>query len=464
MPTTAARALAPLVHAMLGESLPVQVRFWDGSAIGAADGPATIVLRSPNALRRILWSPNEVGFARAFITGDAEIEGDLLEAIRAVFQAAPQDLLIGTRTMTRTLAAAVRLGVIGPPPARPAEEARLRGGRHSRARDAAAISHHYDVGNDFYRLVLGESMTYSCARFVRPDASLEEAQAAKYDLICRKLGLAEGMRLLDVGCGWGGMVMHAASHYRVAAVGITLSEQQYDLARKRVAEAGLSDWVEIRLQDYRDVGGGRGGGGGAGGTGLGGGPRGSGVAEGGLGDRVGGGGGLGETAGGGERFDAISSIGMFEHVGKDQMAAYFSALVGVLVPGGRLLNHAISTPDGASFDRRSFTARYVFPDGELEDVADVVSAMEAVDLEVRDVESLREHYALTLRHWVDNLDRNWDDAVGLVGIVRARIWRLYMAAAVVGFELNETAIHQVLGVRTMSDGTSGMPLTRAGMV
>ena len=428
MPTTAARALAPLVHAVLGESIPVQVRFWDGSAIGAADGPATIVLRSPNALRRILWSPNEVGFARAFITGDAEIEGNLLEAIRAVFQAAPQDLLIGTRTMTRTLAAAVRLGVVGPPPARPAEEARLRGGRHSRARDAAAISHHYDVGNDFYRLVLGESMTYSCARFVRPDASLEEAQAAKYDLICRKLGLGEGMRLLDVGCGWGGMVMHAASHYRVAAVGITLSEQQYDLARKRVAEAGLSDWVEIRLQDYRDVGGGGGGG------------------------------------GGGERFDAISSIGMFEHVGKDQMAAYFSSLVGVLVPGGRLLNHAISTPDGASFDRRSFTARYVFPDGELEDVADVVSAMEAVDLEVRDVESLREHYAITLRHWVANLDRNWDEAVALVGIVRARIWRLYMAAAVVGFELNETAIHQVLGVRTMADGTSGMPLTRSGMV
>ncbi len=427
---TAANALAPLVHAVLGESIPVEVRFWDGSHVGAADGPATIVLRSPGALRQILWSPNEVGFARAFITGDAEVEGDLLEAIRAVFRAAPQDLQIGTRTVVRTLSAAVRLGVLGPPPPRPAEEARLRGGRHSRERDAAAISHHYDVGNDFYRLVLGESMTYSCARFVRPDVSLEDAQAAKYDLICRKLGLQEGMRLLDVGCGWGGMAMHAAANYRVGAVGITLSEQQYDLARKRVAEAGLSDWVEIRLQDYRDVATGRAGGGG----------------------------------GGGERFDAISSIGMFEHVGKDQMAAYFSVLAEVLVPGGRLLNHAISTPDGASFDRRSFTARYVFPDGELEDVADVVSAMEAVSLEVRDVESLREHYALTLRHWVTNLDENWDQAVSLVGIVRARIWRLYMAAAVVGFELNETAIHQVLGVKTMDDGSSGMPLTRAEMI
>ncbi len=419
---TAAQALAPLVHAMLGDSLPIEVRFWDGSRVGATDGPATIVLRSPRALRRILWSPNEVGFARAFVTGEADIEGDLMAAIRAVFVAAPDDLLIGTRTVVQTLGGAARLGVLGPPLPPPAEEARLRGGIHSRQRDAAAIAHHYDVGNDFYRLVLGESMTYSCARFTSPDASLEDAQAAKYDLICRKLGLREGMRLLDVGCGWGGMAMHAASRYQVAAVGITLSEQQFDLARKRVAEAGLSDWVEIRLQDYRDVG------------------------------------------GNGERFDAISSIGMFEHVGKEQMAAYFSVLSGVLEPGGRLLNHAISTPNGVTFDRRSFTARYVFPDGELEDVADVVAAMEAVDLEVRDVESLREHYALTLRQWVVNLDRHWDEAVALVGEVRARIWRLYMAAAVVGFELNETAIHQVLGVKTRADGTSGMPLTRSAMI
>jgi cyclopropane-fatty-acyl-phospholipid synthase len=417
---TAAAALAPLVQAVLGENPPIEIRFWDGSRVGNPDGPASFVLRSPDALRRILWSPNEVGFARAYVTGEADIEGDALEAIRAVFQAAPTELQIGTRTLVKTLAAAARLGVLGPPLAHPAEEARLRGGRHSKERDAAAIAHHYDVGNDFYRLVLGESMTYSCARFTHPDATLEEAQAAKYDLVCRKLGLTEGMRLLDVGCGWGGMAMHAAANYRVAAVGITLSEQQYELARKRVAEAGLSDWVEIRLQDYRDI--------------------------------------------GGEQFSAISSIGMFEHVGEEQMAQYFSVLAGVLVPGGRLLNHAISTPNGASFDRRSFTARYVFPDGELEDVATVISAMEEVDLEPRDVESLREHYALTLRRWVINLDGNWDAAVELVGIVRARIWRLYMAAAAVGFEMNETSIHQVLAVKTKADGTSAMPLTRAAMV
>ena len=418
--TTAASALAPLITALLGDQLPIEVRFWDGSRVGPSDGVAAIVLRSPGAVRRILWAPNEVGFARAYVTGDADIEGDPLAAIRALFQSAPAELQIGTRTVVQVLGAAARLGILGPPPRHPAEEARLRGGRHSKARDAAAIAHHYDVGNDFYRLVLGESMTYSCARFVSPDATLEEAQAAKYDLICRKLGLVDGMRLLDVGCGWGGMAMHAATAYGTATVGITLSEQQYELARKRVAEAGLADWVEIRLQDYRDL--------------------------------------------SGEQFDAISSIGMFEHVGAAQMAAYFGVLGEALKPGGRLLNHAISTPNGAHFDRRSFTARYVFPDGELQDVASVVSAMEAVDLEVRDVESLREHYALTLRHWVRNLDAHWDQAVELVGVVRARVWRLYMAAAVVGFEMNETSIHQVLAVRPSADGSSGMPHTRVGMI
>jgi cyclopropane-fatty-acyl-phospholipid synthase len=215
------------------------------------------------------------------------------------------------------------------------------------------------------------------------------------------------------------MALHAAEHYQATAVGITLSQQQYDLARKRVADAGLSDRVEIRLQDYRDL------------TGS---------------------------------FDAISSIGMFEHVGKNQITSYFGVLAGILRPGGRLLNHAISTPNGAQFDRRSFTARYVFPDGELQDVAAVVAAMETVDLEVRDVESWREHYALTLRRWVDNLTTQWDEAVALVGPVRARVWRLYMLGAVVSFEVNDISVHQVLAVKTPGDGVSAMPLTRAGMV
>jgi cyclopropane-fatty-acyl-phospholipid synthase len=419
---SAALSLAPLIHAVLGDDLPVEVRFWDGSRLGPRDGPAAITLTSARALRRILYSPNEVGFGRAYIEGDVDIEGDELVAIRLIAQAAPDELRIGTRTLARTLLAASRLGVLGRPLPRPAEEARLGGVRHSKARDAAAIAHHYDVGNDFYRLVLGESMTYSCARFIAPSDSLEDAQAAKYDLMCRKLGLGPGMSLLDVGCGWGGMVLHAASQYGATAVGITLSEQQYELASKRIAEAGLSDRAQIRLLDYRDVG------------------------------------------AGGEQWDAISSIGMFEHVGQAQMTLYFRTLSRALRPGGRFLNHAISTPGGAQFDHRSFTARYVFPDGELVDVAAVVSAMEAVDLEVRDVESLREHYALTLRRWVANLNAHWDAAAALVGSVRARIWKLYMLGAIVSFEANDIAIHQVLGVKTDRHGSSGMPLTRRDMV
>jgi len=418
----AADALAPLVQAVLGDRLPVRVQFWDGSHLGPDDGPATIVLRTPDAVRRIVYSPNEVGFGRAFILGEADIEGDAIAALRSIVQEAPDDLRIGVRTLASTLAAGARLGVIGRPLPRPAEEARLRGGRHSKERDAAAIAHHYDVGNDFYRLVLGESMTYSCARFADPGDLLETAQAAKYDLICRKLGLGRGKRLLDVGCGWGGMAMHAAAHFDATAVGITVSTQQHELARKRVAEAGLEDRVEIRLQDYRDL------------------------------------------AAGTDRFDAISSIGMFEHVGRVAMAAYFKVLAGVLEPGGRFVNHAISTPDGAVFDRHSFSARYVFPDGELEDVAAVAAAMQSVELEVRDVESLREHYPLTLRRWVDNLRAHWDEAVGLVGEVRARIWYLYMLGAIISFELNIIAVHQVLAIKPYPDGTSGMPLTRAGMV
>jgi cyclopropane-fatty-acyl-phospholipid synthase len=301
------------------------------------------------------------------------------------------------------------------PLAPPAEEARLRGRRHTKERDAAAVRHHYDVSNEFYRMVLGPSLTYSCAVFNSEQDTLETAQAAKHELVCAKLGVSQGDRLLDVGCGWGSMVLHAAERHGGRCVGVTLSPAQADLAGKRVAEAGVAGVVDIRIEDYRDV-------------------------------RDG-------------PFDVISSIGMFEHVGESRLAEYFGRLRQLLRPGGRLLNHGISRPPGhrARLARGSFVDRYVFPDGELHEVGRVVSVMQRAGFEVRHLESLREHYALTLRRWVANLEASWDAAVAEVGRARARIWRLYMAASAINFEAGRTQVHQILAVPS-EGGRSGMAL------
>ncbi len=420
-PGRAAEALAPLIRALVGTTAPVRFEFWDGSGIGPTDGIGTIRIRSVDALRRILWAPGELGVARAFVAGDLVIEGDIYTLLRVLHDASPRDLRrMGLRSLPAVVDAARRLGALGPPLPPPPEECRPAGRLHSPSRDAAVISHHYDVGNDFYRLVLGPSMTYSCARFETEGASLEDAQAAKHELICRKLGLDRhpGARLLDVGCGWGSMAIHAARHHGATVTGVALSREQVDKARRRVELAGLTDQVEIRLQDYRDL--------------------------------------------RGEQFDAISSIGMFEHVGTGQMARYFETLRLLLVPTGRLLNHAISKPGGSKLGGRTFIGRYVFPDGELLDVAEVVRAMQMTGFEVRDVESLREHYSRTLHHWVANLESHWDEAVELVGLGRANIWKLYMAASANGFDDGGLAIHQVLGVVRDRDGRSGMAPTRSG--
>ncbi|GJF29452.1 cyclopropane-fatty-acyl-phospholipid synthase [Kitasatospora sp. NE20-6] len=423
-----ATELVNAAEALLGARLPVRLQAWDGSTAGPPGAP-TVVLRNRRALRRLLWQPGELGLARAYVAGDLDTapDTDLYEVLSAVGRFSERtDLhrpglgdVLGP-VGRHALATAFRAGAVGLEPAPPPEEVRRHTGRlHSRQRDRAAISHHYDVGNDFYGLVLGPSMVYSCAYWEPAAKSLEAAQEAKLDLICRKLGLRPGLRLLDVGCGWGSLLLHAARHYGVTAVGVSISAEQVALARTRVAEAGLDDRVEVRLQDYREI------------------PDGP--------------------------FDAISSVGMAEHVGSVQYLTYAEGLHRLLAPGGRLLNHQISRrPDrpGESYALSPFIDRYVFPDGELAPVGSTVSLLEEAGFEVRDVESLREHYALTLREWVANLEAHWPEAVSLAGRGRARVWRLYMAASAVAFEENRIGINQVLAVRTTDTGASGLPATR----
>jgi cyclopropane-fatty-acyl-phospholipid synthase len=411
--------VADFLADVLGHDLPVAVRAYDGSKLGPDDARTSIVVRSPDALRRIATAPNELGFGRAYVAGDIEVDGEIFDVMDLVMQL--ESISLRPRHVVEALRLVGPAGLRPLPP--PPEEARLSGRRHSRERDAAAIAHHYDVSNDFYRIVLGPSLTYSCALWSDDTATLEDAQAAKHELVCRKLGLQPEMRLLDVGSGWGSMLIHAAQHYGVRAVGVTLSRPQAEFARARVSELGLADLVEIRFGDFRDVDDGP--------------------------------------------YDAISSIGMFEHVGLSELDAYFRRCRSLLRDQGRLLNHAIARPAHVGrMDHRwweprwlgwNFTDRYVFPDGELHEVGRVISAMQGAGFEARHMEGLREHYALTLRCWVRNLEAQWDDAVRLAGEGRARVWRLYMAAAAAGFEHDDNQVHQVLGVATVA-GRSAMPL------
>jgi len=427
----AATLLRPVVDATLGTDVPVRVECWDGSRLGPADAGVVVRFVTRRALRRLLWAPNQLGFARAYVSGDVLIEGDLVDALTRLDALADPErgpgVRVGPDTRAAVAHAVVGLGAVGPPPRPPVEEIRLSGRRHARGRDAKAVSHHYDVGNDFYALVLGPSMVYSCAYFEQPPSAeytLEDAQQAKLDLVAGKLGLAPGMRLLDVGCGWGAFVRQAAREYGVTAVGVTLAEEQAAFARAAVAAEGLADRVEIRVQDYRDV------------------------ADG--------------------PYDAIASIGMAEHVGLSQLGAYAAHLHSLLAPGGRLLNHAISRrpgpPSSPRTGRTSFIDRYVFPDGELHPLATTVDALESAGFEVRDVESLREHYADTLRAWVANLEQNWDQAVRLSTPGRARVWRLYMAGSALAFQSNRLGVTQVLAVKPGPGGTSGFPRTRAPLL
>lgn len=410
-----------ILERILGAPVPLRIRAWDGSVAGAADGP-TLLINSRRALRRALWQPDEVGLGRAWVSGEIDLDGDFEQALTR-FESVGRDLAarrqLSLRERVEVLRAAALLGVIGLPPTPPPEEIALSGQRHSKSRDRVAVTHHYDVGNDFYEIVLGPSMTYSCAYWARPDDptySLEDAQRDKLELICRKLGLGSGMRLLDVGCGWGSLVVHAAREHGVQAVGITLSQEQAEYARKRVVDEGIADLVDVRVQDWRDV-----------------------VDQ---------------------PFDAIASVGMAEHLGSERWEEYARALHGLLVPGGRLLNHQIVRRPGPDRPGRTFIGAFVFPDGELLPLSDVVAAIESADLEVRDVESLREHYGRTLRRWVNNLERQWDRAVALAGSGRARVWRLYMTASALSFDAGRIGVAQVLAVRREAHGGSGLPATR----
>jgi cyclopropane-fatty-acyl-phospholipid synthase len=413
-----ARAVYELVARVAG-SPPFRLTMWDGSAAGPADAATVVHLARPRALRRLIWQPNELGLARAFVTGDLTVSGDLVGALRA---GGGPNAAAGTRFAVgqwpRAMRLARRLHAIGPPVSPPAGEVRLHGALHSRRRDAAAVSHHYDVGNDFYRLLLDESMTYSCAYWTADPSSsysLADAQADKYALIEKKLGLRAGMRMLDVGCGWGGMLIHAATHHDITGVGITLSHEQAKLARERVAAAGLADRLEIRLCDYREIDG---------------------------------------------TFDAISSIGMAEHVGASAFAAYAGSLHSLLASGGRLLNHQISKPaHNGPASHSAFIERYIFPDGELLPIASVLSALEVAGFEVRDVESLRENYTLTLLEWLKNLRTHRDEMVRLVGAERTRTWELYIAGSAAAFDTGRIGIHQTLATKTV-DGRSGLPRVR----
>ena len=437
-PTRTARTAAagkPITLALLEDLFgpsserPFALRLWDGTVQrpGVGHEPSfTLVLNRPGALRRMLLPPTDLALGEAYLRDDFDVEGDLEKATELADVLAARlrspALLARLARQLRQLPAddAPKKAGDGPP-------GHLRGRLHSRQRDAAAVRSHYDVGNEFYALWLDGRMVYSCAYFETGEEYIDTAQERKLDLICRKLRLKPGESLLDIGCGWGSLVLHAAERYGVRATGITLSERQASLARERIAEAGLADRCRIEVRDYRDL------------------PR----------DVV---------------FDKVVSVGMFEHVGRARLPTYFSQAYRLTRPGGLFLNHGIVTLSSHPVPlrmierpisrRTSFIQRFVFPDGELVAPADVLRFAEAAGFETRDLESLREHYALTLRRWVGRLEDHHDEATRIAGEMTYRVWRLYMSGSARAFAKGRIGVIQTLFSKNDGDGLSRLPLTR----
>ena len=413
--------IADMFASFMPEGFPLRIKAYDGSAAGPPDAEIEMELLNERGLSYILTAPGDLGMGRAYVAGDLVAHGihpGNPYPLMRLFDQHARWRKPSAPELVRMIAG-VGLANLKPPPPPPQEHLPrwrrvVEGLRHSKERDAEVISHHYDVSNRFYELVLGPSMTYTCAVFPSEDASLEEAQATKYDLVARKLDLQPGQRLLDVGCGWGGMVRHAAREYGVRALGVTLSLEQATWAKEAIDREGLGDLAEVRHLDYRDV------------------------IE--------------------ADFDAVSSIGLTEHIGIRNYPTYFGFLRDRLKPGGRLLNHCITRPHNRNESTGAFIDRYVFPDGELTGVGKIATEAQDAGLEVHDVENLRIHYAKTLTGWSENLAAHWDDCVAEVGEGTARVWGLYMVGSRIAFERNELELHHVLASNTGDDGTPAFPL------
>lgn len=400
--TGVATRIAYVVEPVLGE-MPVHLRAWDGSEAGP-DVTATVALNSPRALRRLLWHPGELGAAQAFVTGEADIEGDLDATLQVILDRARVRSITkaeGARVLIRLLAAARELGLVGALPRAPSSQARMGGRLHSRARDRRAIHHHYDLSNAFYELILDPSMAYSCAYFSEPGMTVAQAQQAKLDLICTKLGLRNGSTLLDVGCGWGSLSIHAAKNFGARVTAITLAEEQRRFVATHVEGLGLGDVVDVRICDYRDT------------TGT---------------------------------FDAVASIEMGEHVGKDNYPSFASTLVARTRPGGRTLVQQMSR-SGKHPGGGPFIESFIAPDMHMRPVGETVDLLETAGFEVRDVQAMREHYVATVEGWLERFEANRKALTDLVGPEVMRVWHLYLVGGAAAFREGRMGVDQILAVR-----------------